>query len=73
VADSREASLLSRYWTSVQHYLQTGDAERLQSFRGRSIKTASRERLPLMTDLGELDRLGSAGVLSFESLYARVG
>ena len=27
--------------------------------------------MPLLTDLDELERLGAAGVLSFQSLYAR--
>jgi hypothetical protein len=73
VTDSREASVVGSYWSAVQRYLQTGDAERLQGFHGRYIKTADGERILLLTDPDELDRLGSAGVLSFESMYATVG
>jgi hypothetical protein len=73
VTDSREASVVGSYSAAVQRYLQTGDAERVQSFRGRYVTTADGERIVLLTDLDELDRLGSAGVLSFESIYATVG
>ena len=70
--DSRQASKLGQYWDAVQRYLQTGDASAIQKFRGKRITTANRVRIPLLTDLDQLSRLGNAGVLSFESLYARV-
>jgi len=41
-------------------------------FKGKKITDASGKRHPLITDLSQLDALGSAGVLSFESLYAGV-
>jgi len=68
---SRQASTLGKYWNAVHHYLQTGDASRLKTFRGKYITDVKRVRHRLLTDPDELDRLGSAGVLSFESLYAR--
>jgi hypothetical protein len=68
---SRQASTLGKYWNAVHHYLQTGDASRLKKFTGKYITDVKRVRFPLLTDTHELDRLGSAGVLSFESLYAR--
>ena len=68
---SRQASTLGKYWNAVHHYLQTGDASRLKKFRGKYITDVKRVRFPLLTNTDELDRLGSAGVLSFESLYAR--
>jgi len=71
VRDSRQASLLGKYWTAVERYLQTGDASALREFRGRYIVDASGKRVSLLTNPREIDRLGSAGVLSFESLYAR--
>ena len=71
VRDSRQASLLGRYWTAVERYRDTGDASVLREFRGKYIIDASGKRVPLLTNPRELDRLGSAGVLSFESLYAR--
>jgi hypothetical protein len=72
VRDSRQASMLGRYWASVQRYLQTGDDSALLKFQGKKITDASGKRHPLITDLSQLNTLGSAGVLSFESLYAGV-
>lgn len=70
--DSRQATVLGKYWTAVNRYLDTGDASALREFRGKHIIDANGKRIRLLTKLGELDRLGSAGVLSFESLYAKV-
>jgi len=72
IRDSRQASKLAKYWDAVRKYLQTGIPSDLQRFRNRQIVNADSQRIPLVTDLAELDRLGSAGVLSFESLYVRV-
>jgi hypothetical protein len=69
--DSRQASKVAEYWDAVQRYLQRGDDSALRNFRGVRIRAASGESIPLMTEPEELDRLGNAGVLSFESLYAR--
>lgn len=71
VRDSRQASLIGEYSTAVQRYLQTGDASSLQKFRNKRIRDISGKRILLITNTDELDRLGGAGVLSFESLYAR--
>ena len=73
VAGSRQATILGKYWAAVQKYLQTGHSSALAKFRGKRVTDASGKRVPLLTDLTELDRLGSFGVLSFESLYAQVG
>jgi len=73
VRDSRQATILGKYWAAVQKYLQTGDSSALNKFRGKRITDAGGKRVPLLTDLTELDRLGSAGVWSFESIYAQVG
>jgi len=70
--DSRQASRLGQYWAAVRKYLATGDASGVEQFRGKHITDSSRKRIPLLTDLKELDRLGSAGSLSFEGLYAGV-
>lgn len=71
--DSREASHLGAYWAAVHRYLQTGDASRLNKFRGKKITDTKGKKFSFLTDLDELNRLASAGVLSFESLYARHG
>jgi hypothetical protein len=71
VRDSRQASLIGRYWTAVERYRDTGDASALREFRGKHVTDAAGKRIRLLTDRGTLDRLGSAGLLSFETLYAR--
>ncbi len=68
--DSRQASQLAEYWDAVQRYLQKGDDSALRKFRGKRIKDAEGKPIRLLTNLEELDGLGNAGVLSFESLYA---
>jgi hypothetical protein len=72
LSDSRQATVLGKYWNAVELYRDTGDSSRLQEFEGEYIIDAAGNHLPLLTDLGTIDRLGSAGVLSFETLYARV-
>jgi hypothetical protein len=67
--DSVQASLIGSHWASVQRYLQTGDDSALQKFKGKKITDASRKRHLLLTDLQELVRQGSFGVLRFESMY----
>ena len=69
--DSRQASLLGQYWTAVERYRDTGDASALRKFRGKHITDATGKRVRLLTDRRALDHLGSAGVLSFETLYAK--
>jgi hypothetical protein len=71
VRDSRQATQLADYWIAVHRYLQTGDASSIKKFRGKRVTDATGKRVRLVTDLNELDRLGSAGVLSFESIYPR--
>ena len=71
IRNSRIASRVAEYWDAVQRYLQIGDEAALNKFQGEQITDASGEKVLLITDTRELDRLGSAGVLSFESLYAR--
>ena len=72
IQGSRGATLLAEYWNATQLFLETGDSTALQRFDGVTITNARGERIALLTDLDELERLGSAGVLSFESIYARV-
>lgn len=73
VRDSRTASKIASYSAAVHRFLQTGDRSGLSEFRKLRIIDASGKRIKLVTDTKELMRLGYAGVLSFESLYARVG
>jgi hypothetical protein len=71
VPDSKQATLLGKYWSAVELYLRTGDASALEKFAGEHIVDASGKRYPLLTNLQELDRLGSAGAFSFETLYRK--
>ena len=71
VPDSRQASQIGKYWNAVHIYLETGDTKALRRFRGVKISTEG-STVSLLTDVSELDRLGSAGELSFQSIYARV-
>ena len=67
----REASKAGQHSAAVQRYLETGDDSALLRFKGKYIIDAQGNRIELLTDTDELDRLGSAGELSFESLYLR--
>jgi hypothetical protein len=67
--DSRQASLVGGHWAAVQKYLQIGDDSALLKFKKKSVTDASGRRHRLLTNLKELDRLGSFGVLRFESMY----
>ena len=71
IRGSREASRIANYWNALERYYRTGDASGLQRFRGLYVTDTRRQRIPFLTDLDVLNRLGSAGVVSFESIYAR--
>ena len=73
IRGSREASRLGKFWAAVQKYLQIGDNSALVSFKGKRFTDASGNRHFFPTDLKQLDRQASAGVLSFESMYAGGG
>jgi hypothetical protein len=68
--DSEQASLAGSHWAAVQTYLQTGERSAVLRFRGQRIVDESGKRYLLLTDLADLNRYASAGVLSFESMYA---
>jgi hypothetical protein len=70
--DSRQATLVSNFWQALHRYLATGDATSVLSFRGKTVTDAKGKGGALLVDLPTLDRLASAGVLSFESIYVRI-
>jgi hypothetical protein len=72
VRGSWAASLVGDYSNAVQRYLSRGDSTALRTFAGTTVVDADGVSVPLLTDLDALTRLGNAGVLSFESIYARV-
>jgi predicted DNA-binding protein (UPF0251 family) len=67
----RESSKAGKHSAAVQRYLETGDDSALRRLPRNYIIDAQGNRVALLTDTDELDELGSAGELSFESLYAR--
>jgi hypothetical protein len=69
--DSRQATVISAYWRAVDLYVSKGVATSLPAFEGRMVIDAEGHRIPLVTDRATLERLANAGVLSFESIYAR--
>lgn len=70
--DSRQATLIAEHWNAVDKYLSTGDTTELRKLQGKTVTAVDGTKYLLLTDTAELDRLGNAGVLSFESIYARV-
>jgi hypothetical protein len=71
VRDSKQASLVGDYWNAVHAHLAKGESSGLRRFEGKHVITANGERVPLLADPEVLDELGNAGVLSFESIYAK--
>jgi len=71
VRGSRQATIVAKYWNAVHKHLATGDSRDLLQFDGVTLTDARGKRVRLLTDRAALDRLGNAGVLSFESIYAR--
>jgi hypothetical protein len=71
IRGSRKAKEIGEYWNAVHRLLETGDESALQKFEGKFLTDVDGNRLPFLTDRTQLKRLGSAGVLSFESIYWR--
>jgi hypothetical protein len=69
--DSRQASEVSRYFATLGRLVHGQDASALRTFRRARLKTLDGETVRLLTDVDALKRLANAGVLSFESIYAR--
>jgi hypothetical protein len=69
--DSRQASKAGQHSSAVYRYFRTGDDSWLRQFEGEYVLDANGEKVPLLTDLEELDELGNAGVISFETIYAK--
>jgi hypothetical protein len=64
VVGSEDATVVAEHWNAVKRYLNTGDDSQLRRFQGVSIA-----EVELETDLDEIDRLASLGVLEFEHIY----
>lgn len=70
---STAASTIGEYLNALHVYLAKGDATALAEFQGLRVADADGVSIALVTDVARLDELASAGVLSFESIYARGG
>jgi len=71
VRSPKIASLIARYSAAVEHYLRTGETDRLKKFRGKSIRVG-KKKYEFVTDPKTLRRLAAVGEVSFEDLYADV-
>lgn len=71
IRNFREASLAGKHSSAVERYLETGDQSALRRLPRNYIIDAEGNRVALLTDLDELDRLGYRGELTFETLYLR--
>ena len=71
VRDSKQARLVGEYWNAVHAHSARGDSSGLRRFEGMDVIAADGTRVPFLVDTAVLDELGNAGVLSFESIYAR--
>jgi hypothetical protein len=70
LTNSRDATIVAQYLNAVHRYL-AGERTALDPFKRTRISLADGTRIPLLTDLPVLHRAAEAGVLSFESVYAR--
>jgi hypothetical protein len=71
IRGSRQATEIAEHWNTVNRYLQTGDRSGLKKFDGEFIMNTNGQVIQFLTDPSRLMELASAGVLSFETLYAR--
>ncbi len=69
--DSRQARVVAEHWNAVHKHLAKGETAAVDRFRDAHVTDRDGNRLTLLTDPAALDHLGAAGVLSFESIYAR--
>jgi hypothetical protein len=69
VHDSRTASLIAKHWDAVDLYLKTGRTNRLARFQNLTLRDGKITHR-FATDLRLLRRMGHAGEVAFEDLYA---
>ncbi len=72
VYGSKAARELSKYANAINHYLRTGDASRLEPFKGKKVGVRGR-KIELITDPSTLSALAQADVLRLDQLYASFG
>lgn len=72
IRGSRVASEIGKRSAAQREFLASGDDTRMRKLQRTRLLDASGHEIPFLTDLEELERLGDAGLLEFESIYARV-
>ncbi len=68
---SEQATLVGEHWNTLHAYVARGESDGLRRFEGSSVTDVNGTVFILSTDLVAIERLANAGVLSFESIYAR--
>lgn len=68
IPDKEQRSVIGRHANAVQHFLATGEAKRLRSFRRTTIAGHR-----LQTDLDALEAWAAQGELEFEDVYDSTG
>jgi hypothetical protein len=71
VRGSRVASEVASRLAATRQYLETGDDSKLRKLQRKKLLDASGREIPFLADLDELERLGDAGILQFQTIYAR--
>jgi hypothetical protein len=69
VYGSKNARFIANYLNAISEYLRTGKREKLDSFKGKTVKVDGKV-LELITDPAMLLPLAEADVLHFDQLYA---
>jgi hypothetical protein len=69
VYGSKNARFIANYLNAISEYLRTGKREKLDSFKGKTVKVNGKN-LELITDPAMLSPLAEADVLHFDQLYA---
>lgn len=69
VYGSKNARFIANYLNAVSEYLRTGKREKLDFFKGKTVKVDGKN-VELITDPAMLSPLAEADVLHFDQLYA---
>ena len=71
IRDSREASLISRYWSAIRKYERTGDFSDVAALSGETITVQGR-KLNLPTNQTLVDQMIRAGEMDIDDIYQGV-
>jgi hypothetical protein len=68
---SEQATLVGEHWNAVHAHVARGDAADLGRFHGLQVTDVNGTQFHLTSDLVAINEMANAGVLSFETIYAR--